>query len=122
MNPFSRYLRQWNEDKGLEVFVSYWDRLERVMVAVYRQKCTPAEAEGEFGVVWAWLRQEYPRWQEVLRPYWQSTWAAGEPTQVDPFQLLLDLPTVQAIGGDWNRMQQLPAAREALNCYLLAQD
>ena len=77
-----------------------------------------AEAEPEFAEVRPWLRQQYGFWEEVLRPYWQQTKAAGELTQTDPFQLLLDLEAPFAIIGNWRAMQHLPAAREALNLFL----
>ncbi len=88
------------------------------MVQVHREKMMLAVAEPEFAQVWPWLRQHYGRWEEVLRPYWQQTKAAGVPTQTDPFQLLLDLETPAAILDNWHVMQHLPAAREALNLYL----
>lgn len=121
MNPFTNFLRQWNPDTNLDEFIRYWDTLERVMVAVYRKKTTPVAAEAEFYRVWLWLRQQYDEWEGVLRPYWKQTLVAGMPTQTDPFQLLLDIPNPQAIGGDWRAMQHLPAAREALNQYILNQ-
>lgn len=120
-NPFTFFLRQWNRNPDLDEFVSYWDGLEHVMVGVYRKKMTLTEAEPEFRRVWPWLRREYGAWREILRPYWQQTKAAGVPTQTDPFQLLLAIQTPQEISGDWRAMQHLPAAREALNQYILSQ-
>ncbi len=123
MNPFTQFLAQWSgdDDKGrLQSFLAYWDALERLVVQVYRQKLTPEAAQAEYARVWPWLRQQYGNWAETLRPYWQQTRAAGVPTATDPFQLLLDIPSPQAILGDWRAMQHLPAAREALNQYLRA--
>jgi hypothetical protein len=119
MNPFSKFLRQWSQDDSLAEFVEYWDRLERLVVQVYRQKLTPEAAVGEFEQVWPWLRAHYEPWEGVLRPLWTQTVAGGQPTQQDPFQLLLALPSPEAIGGDWVAMQHLPAAREALNHLIL---
>ncbi len=121
MNPFTRFLTQWSDDSNgrLRTFITHWDALERIVVQVYRQKLTPEAAEAEYMRVWPWLRQHYGEWAEVLRPYWQQTRAAGAPTATDPFQLLLDIPFPQAILGDWRAMQHLPAAREAINQYLL---
>ncbi|MBP6470134.1 MAG: hypothetical protein KBE23_00290 [Chloroflexi bacterium] len=120
-NPFTFFLRQWNRNPDLDEFVAYWDGLEQVMVGVYRKKMTLAEAEPEFRRVWPWLRREYDAWREVLRPFWQQTKAAGIATQTDPFQLLLAIQTPQEISSDWRAMQHLPAAREALNQYILSQ-
>lgn len=124
MNPFTHFLAQWSgDDRGngrLQSFITHWDALERLTVQVYRQKLTPEAAQTEYAHVWPWLRQHYGEWAETLRPYWQQTRTAGGPTATDPFQLLLDIPSPQAILGDWRAMQHLPAAREALNQYLRA--
>lgn len=118
MNPFTRFLAQWNRNPNLAEFVQYWDELERVVVAVYREKLPLAAADEPFVRVWPWLRQHYGQWEGVLRPYWQQTKAAGAPTQTDPFQLLLAFKQPADIIGDWRAMQHLPAAREALNRYI----
>lgn len=122
MNPFTRFLNQWSQNRSLSEFISYWDRLEQLVVLVHREKMSLAEAEPQFAQVWPWLRQQYGNWAEGLRPYWQKTKAAGEPTQTDPFQLLLDLENPAAILGNWRAMQHLPAAREALNLFLRDQE
>jgi hypothetical protein len=118
MNPFSKFLRQWSKDPRLGEFVAYWDRLERLTIQVYRQKMGVETAEAEFAEVWPWLRKEYRRWATSLEPYWQQTTAAGQPTQTDPFLLLLNKQSPADIPGDGNAMQHLPAAREALNRFL----
>jgi len=122
MNPFTRFLNQWSKNRSLAEFITYWDRLEQLVVRVHRQKMTVAAAEPEFAEVWPWLRQQYGTWELLLRPYWQQTQAAGERTQTDPFQLLLDLDAPSAILGNWRAMQHLPAAREALNLFLRDQE
>lgn len=119
MNPFTKYLRQWSADTELGQFIDLWDRLERVVVGVYREKMPPDVATSEFTEVWPRLRGQYPSLESGLRSYWQNARAAGEPARTDPFQLLLDLPDSRAITGNWQAMQYLPAAREALNQYLL---
>lgn len=121
MNPFTRFLSQWGRDGRLDTFVSYWDRLEFIMVQVHREKMSPQAAEAEFAEVWGWLRANYERWADQFYPFWVQTVSGGEVTAVDPFQLLIDIPTPYAILGDWRAMQHLPSAREALNQYILAQ-
>lgn len=118
MNLFTYFLRQELDLADFEQFIAYWDRLERVMVQVYRKKCTEAEAAAEFELVWPWLQQNYGRWQATLDPFWRRTKAAGQPTQTDPFLLLLQKQSPADITGDWPAMQHLPAAREAINQYL----
>jgi len=119
-NPFTRFLRQKAADDGLHTFIAHWDRLEWVVVGVYRNKIDRAAAEVHYAQVWPWLRLEYPRWQAALQPHWQATRAAGEPTRVDPFALLLDIAAPADIAGDWRAMQHLPAAREAINRYVIS--
>ena len=119
INPFTRFLSQRSDDDAFPAFIAYWDRLERVVVGVYRAKLDEATAAGEYQAVWPWLRARYPRWAETLRPHWQATRAAGEPTQIDPFALLLAIAAPTDIAGDWRAMQHLPAAREAINRYLV---
>lgn len=89
------------------------------MVGVYRRKIDLDLAVGEFDHVWPWLRQHYPQWADALHPYWQATVAGGRPTQTDPFLLLLEIPGPDHISGYWSAMQHLPAAREAINRYLV---
>ena len=91
------------------------------MVAVYREKRPVAEAETQFNETWSWLRKQYPRWSDQLRPFWQQTKAAGKTTEVDPFQLILNIQQPQDILGDWRAMQHLPAAREAINQFILSE-
>ena len=120
-NPFTRFLSQWSANDDFAAFVAGWDRLERVVVGVYRQKMDAAEAGAEYVAVWPGLRRSYPRWAVALRPHWRATRAAGELTHTDPFALLLALDGPAAIPGDWRAMQHLPAAREAINRYLSGQ-
>ncbi len=120
-NPFTRFLNQWSGNRPFDAFIERWDTLEYVMVAVYREKMTTAEAQPLYDQSWPWLRKQYPDWQAILKPYWEPTRAAGKPIETDPFQLLLDIPSPEAILGDWNAMQHLPAAREAVNRYLADQ-
>lgn len=118
MNPFTHFLTQWTTNRSLSQFISHWDRLERLTVLVHRQKLPLETAASDFAEVWPWLRQHYGAWRDSLRPYWQQTKAAGLPTQIDPFELVLELDSPQEIVGNWRVMQHLPAAREALNRYI----
>lgn len=119
MNPFSRYLSQWSTDAGFGAFVEHWDVLERIVIDVYRETMTPEAAVSEYERTWGWLRRQYPLWRNALEPYWRQTRAAGALTAVDPFELMLDIQWTGDILGDWRAMQHLPAAREAINRYLL---
>ncbi|MFO7661872.1 MAG: hypothetical protein R6X18_04680 [Chloroflexota bacterium] len=118
MNPFTKYLRQWSGDSELTAFIDDWDRLERLVISVYRGKLEPEAAAAEFDLVWPRLGKRYQKWQEILMPYWTNTQVAGKAVETDPFRLLLGLPNPLAIPGNWQLMQHLPAAREAINRYL----
>ncbi len=123
MNPFTKYLSQWSFDRDFAGFVEHWDRLEHLVVAVYRQKLDANLAKAEFDEVWPRCRELYlGRWEKLLQSYWLQTRAAGEPTRVDPFRLLLDIQSPIEIPENWRAMQYLPAAREAINRYLLDHD
>ncbi|RMG89231.1 MAG: hypothetical protein D6706_21710 [Chloroflexi bacterium] len=77
-------------------------------------------AEPIFERVWPWLRVHYEEWADLIRPFWLRTKAGGQPVTQDPFRLLLSLQHPQAIKGNWQAMQHLPAAREALNQFILS--
>ncbi len=119
MNPFTRFLKQWSPNQSLEEFVSHWDVIEMVTIQVYREKMSQEEAQSHFETSWPWMRKNYKKWADELRPFWEKTKAAGETTKLDPFQMLIDFQTPADIIGDWTAMQHLPAAREALNQYIL---
>jgi hypothetical protein len=118
-NPFSRFLGQWSKNRPFNAFVEQWDILEATVIGVYREKITLEAAETAFQRIWPTLRKQYPQWEAALRPHWQATKAAGQPTQTDPFLLLLNIPQADKIKGNWRLMQHLPAAREAINRLLV---
>ncbi|MCA9865516.1 MAG: hypothetical protein KC410_03410 [Anaerolineales bacterium] len=119
MNPYSRFLGQKSNNQQFLAFVEQWDKLERLIIDVYRGKMTAAAATAGYEQVWPWLKAQYPRWEATLQPYWQLTKAAGQTTNTDPFRLLLAIDSPAHIPGDWRAMQHLPAAREAINRYLV---
>ena len=119
MLTLTKFLRYGQRNGNIDRFVFFWDRLEWLTIQVYKGQIDVHEAEVEFAQVWPWLQQNYGRWQDELEPCWRRTRAAGSPTQSDPFLLLLAINSPTEIVGDWRAMQHLPAAREALNQYLL---
>lgn len=118
-NPFTRFLSADLDDNSLISFISYWDRLESLVVSVYRNNAADDEHAPEFERVWAWLGEDYPKWQSALRPYWRQARAGGQSVEEDPFARLLKVNSPADLAGDWSLMQQLPAAREALNRFVL---
>ena len=118
-NPFTRFLSSDLDDDSLVAFISYWDRLESLVVYVYRNEAAGREEEREFEHVWAWLNKSYSKWQMVLQPYWRQSKTKGHLLQEDPFAHLLAARSPSDFVGDWSTMQRLPAAREALNRFVL---
>ncbi len=115
MNPFTRFLSRHLHDPSLTDFIAHWDRLERLIIAVYkRQQALPAD-EAEWSAIRPWLLTHYPRWQPALAAFWPQTRAGGQPTAADPFAALLAPDRAATFIHNWPALQTLPAAREALN-------
>jgi hypothetical protein len=115
-NPFTRFLAHNVTAVDLQQFLSDWDALEALLIAIYKAKTTAHAAE--LAELCERLRAAYPNWQAALRPFWQGTQVAGKLCETDPFAHIL----AQASSADWPQhwqlLQTLPAAREALNRFL----
>lgn len=119
MNPFTSFLSRRLHDPSLTDFIAHWDRLERLVVAVYkRQQALPVD-EAEWAALRPWLLSHYPHWQPALAPLWPQTLVGGQLAAADPFAALLTPASAAAFVHNWPAMQTLPAAREALNQLLL---
>lgn len=119
MNLFTRFLRQWLTDSDLERLVEHCDALEALVIRVYKRgEATPAD-EAEYQALRKWMEANYPEWQPKLRPHWRGAKVAGERAMADPFLRLTAASSAAAFVGDWEAMQHLPAAREALNKLIL---
>ena len=121
VNPFTRFLSQFMPDHDLDQFVAAWDSLEQLVIRVYKSKRSTAADEQAFGSVQAQLRSAYPQWKTQLVPYWQATLVGGKLAERDPFERLFSAESAAAFVDDWDAMQHLPAAREALNRFIVAQ-
>lgn len=120
MNLFTHFLKQWTDNGDLDALVEHWDRLERLVIRVYKGNVIRPEDETEYSQLQKWLQGNYPNWQATLQPHWQQAKVAGHPAGQDPFQHIFSHESATTFLGDWNAMQQLPAAREALNRLVLA--
>ncbi|MDX1616433.1 MAG: hypothetical protein R3300_19135 [Candidatus Promineifilaceae bacterium] len=118
-NPFTQHLLAEVSDEELIAFIRHWDRLERLIIAVYRSGAAEPGDQTEYEAVWSWLRAAYPRWAAELEPHWRGARAAGQKLTEDPFLRLLSSSAAANYVGDWKAMQYLPAAREAINGYLI---
>jgi hypothetical protein len=119
MNPFSRFLRQWSPDEGLDQFVVRWDELEALVIRVYKQSAARPEDEAAYATLRPWIREQYQAFRSVLAPHWRAALVGGQPAKEDPFLHLLRPEKAAAYIDNWPAMQNLPAAREALNRVLL---
>jgi hypothetical protein len=119
VNPFTRFLAEQSGDSHLQEFIAHWDKVERLVLRVYRTKRAAPRDEDEYRETRDWLRQDYPRWRERFRPFWEKMVLAGEQLTRDPFEAFLAVPHVTYFKENWPALQALPAARETLNQYLL---
>ena len=120
MNPFTRAILKRIKDRRMSDFVRHWDALEALVIRVYKTGEASTEDEADHRRVREWLQKNYPRWQSELDPHWRSARIAGELATEDPFAYLIARSSAAEFAGDWRAMQSLPAAREALNEYLIS--
>ena len=120
MNPFTRFLRQWSDDRELENLIEHCDALEALIIRVYKRGYSTAGDEAEYQALRRWMKANYPAWQGTLRPIWQELQVGGAAAQQDPFLRLIRPEESAGFVDDWKTMQHLPAAREALNRLLLS--
>lgn len=128
-NPVSRFLLSLLEPRGPRAgqpdpgaFVARWDRFEAHVIRVYRAGAADAENADAIAEVRDWMATSYPDYAAQLAPHWAGRLAGGEPLGDDPFARLLAIGPAARFVGRWDAMQLLPAAREALNAWLLSLD
>lgn len=119
MNPYTRSLLKEIDDEDLTAWVQAWDELEALLVDVYRSQASGPDEQDRYRSLRQRLAAEYARWQRELEPHWRGLEAGGDPLESDPFLALLEPAEVDGILDNWQAMQTLPAAREALNNYLI---
>jgi hypothetical protein len=121
-NPFSKFLLSLlpaNRQAQVDALIDCWDALESLVIRVYQQGyVAPADME-EYAELRSWLQAHYPVHEATLRRHWPATLEAGHPPASDPFVRLFTPTSAEAFVGNWPALQALPAAREALNRYLL---
>lgn len=125
-NPFTAELlarlseRRADDAAALAPFVDGWDRLESLVIDVYRAGRADRAAEAAWTALRAPLAAAYDGVAAPLAAHWPRVRAAGRPCAADPFRALLDPPAAAAFVDNRTAMQTLPAAREALNRLLVA--
>lgn len=120
MNPFTKFLNR-GKNSNLNQFIEHWDRVEYLAVAVFKAKGASGEESAEYAQSRKYLLDTYPSFQQALAPLWADTLVGGEIAGEDPFLRVLNAETADGFVGDWVALQNLPAAREALNKLVLAQ-
>jgi hypothetical protein len=120
MNPFTASLVARIQDPPLAAFVEAWDALEALIVRVYRAGAASGGDEAEHRRLRAWLAARYPERRDALAAYWPLARIGRRPAGSDPFAALLAVESASGFVDNWAALQTLPAAREALNRWLLS--
>ncbi len=103
----------------METFITHWDTVEALAIQVYKQKEATADDQRDYAVAQAYLMKNYHHWEADLRPLWQNSAVGGTLDHQDPFRFVFEHQTAADFVGDWAALQHLPAAREALNRFLV---
>jgi hypothetical protein len=119
MNIVTQHLLQAVDEPDLIAFVEAWDRLESLVIDIYKRGYAEKEDTRAYPGLKREAKQSYRKWKAMLEPHWRGLEAAARPVEADPFQAILGRSRAQAFVGDWAAMQTLPAARQAINHLLL---
>jgi hypothetical protein len=119
MNIVTHHLLQAVSEPELIAFVEAWDRLESLVIDIYKRGCAEKEDTRAYPGLKREAKQAYKKWKAMLEPHWRGLAAAGRPVEADPFLAILGRSRAQAFVGDWAAMQTLPAARQAINHLLI---
>jgi hypothetical protein len=120
MNPATRALLNQLDDPAFANFIEGWDQLEGLLVHIHRANTATAEEEAEFKGLRQRLKGHYLLWKDDLSEFWPRTRVSKQHTRRDPFQRILETEDAGRFVVDWALMQTLPAAREAINLYLVS--
>ncbi len=122
MNLFTKYLVRNRKNRPLQEFIENWDQLEILVITIFKSQENSADDEAVYAKTRAWLVKNYPRWASDLQPLWQQTLVGGELAPEDPFRRIFRAEKSAEFLTDWVAMQNLAAAREALNRLVQASD
>lgn len=118
-NPVTATLLRQIADARLRRFVAAWDGLEALVIRVYRSGAADRAAGRQLARLRRRLRRSYPAFRAGLAAYWPAMKAGGEPVGEDPFAALLATRRAADLIDNRRAMQLLPAARQAINEWLL---
>lgn len=101
--------------KDIELFLANWEMLEELVEEVYSKGKVEPTDRHLFGSLKLAITRYYAFLADELKPFWQQVKVAGKFLANDPFAELLDTPGLSVFLTSWDRMQMVPAAREALS-------
>jgi hypothetical protein len=119
-NPVTDNLMSRIDDQRLQGWVERWGRLERLAVDVYRRGRVGWWTQHLYRRLRRQLISEYANWKDALAGHWVNQTAGGRPLAADPFASLLAIEDAVDLVENWRALRLLPAARQALNEYLMA--
>lgn len=119
MNPVTAQLIRQIDDRKIVRFVRHWDELEALVIRVYKGARATPEDEKQYRRLRRTLGRALPRYGDELAVYWPKATVGGEPARDDPFRKLTSYESALHFIDNWPAMQRLPAARQALNEWLL---
>jgi hypothetical protein len=121
-NPVTQSILKGISDPELGAFVRGWDALEELVIHVFREKRVTEDDENLYLTLRDQLNTSYVMWEKQVEPYWSDSRVKGKLVFGDPFRRILSAGRAADFIGDWEAMRHLPAAREALNNFLLNLD
>lgn len=119
MNPVTATLIRQVDDRKIVRFVEQWDELEALVIRVYKTARATPEDLKLYSKLKPSLQKQLRRYGDALDAYWPETTIGGKPPGRNPFSLLTSYGTAVDFVGNWPAMQHLPAARQAINEWLL---
>jgi len=119
VNPVTRRLLDEVADPELAHLALAWDYVEEHIIRLYREGSCTSEQAKEFIRRRGACRRALRPWKRSLEPHWRATRVAGALPSTSPFDAVTAVARADGVFGNWGLMQQLPAAREALNGLLL---
>jgi len=119
VNPVTRRLLDEIDDPELAAFAQAWDALEECLVRIYREGTCPPDLEQRHAGLRSSLERDLSVWESALLPHWQATRIDGASPTESPFRTVLAARRPRAVVGNLDLMRTLPAAREAINHFLL---
>jgi hypothetical protein len=119
LNIVTQHLLKNVKDPELIAFVEAWDRLELMVIDIYKRGRAEAEEVQAHDELRRTLGRSYGQWKPRLDAHWAGLEAGGQPVEEDPFRAVLGRRRAQAFVDDWKAMTTLPVARQALNEFLI---